>query len=70
MTFWEIINYEVEWTSETWGNLAGWSLMIFGLRLEPSITEFGFRMTEILQIEIFPFKIWKNLIKILGKIKK
>ena len=44
--------------------------MIFGLRLEPSITEFGFRMTDILQIEIFPFKLWKNLIKNLGKIKK
>ena len=27
-------------------------------------------MTNILQIEIFPFKIWKNLIKNLEKIKK
>ena len=35
----------------------------FGLRLEPSIIEFGPRMNDILQIEIFPFKLWKNLFK-------
>ena len=68
--FWENMNYVVEWWSESWIWLVGWSRMIFSLRLEPSITEFGFRMTDILQIEIFPFKQWKNLIKNLGKIKK
>ena len=44
--------------------------MIFGLRLEPSITEFGFRMTNLLQIEFFHLNYGKNLIKNLGKIKK
>ena len=43
--------------------------MIFGLRLEPSITEFGPQMTDILQIENFPFKLWKNLIKNLKILK-
>jgi len=52
--------------------IVGWLIIddFWIKRLEPSITEFGSRMTDILQIEIFPFKLWKNLIKNLGKIKK
>ena len=45
--FWEKRHYVSDCWSESWFSLIGWSRMIFGLRLEPSITEFGARMTYL-----------------------
>ena len=41
--FWEKVHYVSDWWSESWIWLADRSRMIFGLRLEPSITENGVR---------------------------
>ena len=46
--------------------------MIFGLRLKPSITEFGVRMTDLLQMGFFHLiygKINKKLTEIIKKLK-
>ena len=44
--------------------------MLFGLRLEPSIIEFRVWMTDLLQTVFFPFNLWKNYPKYLGKVIK
>ena len=44
--------------------------MIFGLRLEPSITEFGVRMTDLLQVGVFHLINGKINPKNLGKVIK
>ena len=71
--FWEKVHYVSDWWSESWFWLVGRSRMIFGLKLEPSITEFRVRMTDLLQTGFFHLiyeKInLKNLVKWL-KIKK
>ena len=53
-------HYVSDCWSESWFWLAGRSRMIFGLRLEPSITEFRVRMTDLLQTGFFHLIYGKN----------
>ena len=66
--FWEKRHYVFDCWSESWFWLAGWSRMIFYLRLEPSITEFGVRMTDFPRTGFFHLIYGKINPKNLGKI--
>ena len=68
--FWEKRHYLSDCWSESWFWLAGWSRMIFGLRLEPSITEFGVRLTYLPQTGFFHLIYGKINPKNLGKVIK
>ena len=68
--FFEKMSVVFDWWYESWIWLAGRSRMIFGLRLEPSITENRVQMTNLLQTGFFHLIYGKINPKYLGKVIK
>ena len=67
---WEKRHYVSNCWSESWFWLAGWSRMIFDLRLEPSITKFRVWMTDLPWTGFFHFIYGKFNPKNIGKVIK